>query len=244
VFPIRRHPPEVEAIVRDAFSRADLKGLESKDMLLQDGSLGGSVFAMHNSRFVSVKWLLAYLVDTDSNYFMTHVRALAMNDKENLPRICSSNYTYNEPTWLQSREKKSPHLYLSQRATVTEESWLIISSYIINLLIGSINQRLNVLTCGTYKLDPVNYNAGVVNLGNPSVGGIGLHADGKNGLVCASTPGYGRFQMDVITLAVQNHCAATSGISWWLNDDLKKIKLAEFFHDFFIIHWSSGVFSP
>jgi hypothetical protein len=120
-----------------------LKGLESKDVLLQDGSLGGSIFAMHNSGFVSAEWLAAYVVDTDNNYFMTDVRALAMHGKERLLRIFSSNHTYNDPTWLQFGETKSVHLYLSQRASVAEESWLKISSYIINLLIGSINQQLN-----------------------------------------------------------------------------------------------------
>jgi hypothetical protein len=54
VFPLIRRL-EVEVIVRDAFSRAELKGLESKDMLLQDSSLGGTVFAMHNYGFVSVE---------------------------------------------------------------------------------------------------------------------------------------------------------------------------------------------
>ncbi len=106
VFPSRHHP-EVEAIVRDAFSRAELKGLESKDMLLADGSLGGTVFAMHNSGFVSVEWLAAYLVDTDNNYFMTDVRALAMNGKERLLRIFSTNHTYNDPHCLHFGEKKS-----------------------------------------------------------------------------------------------------------------------------------------
>jgi hypothetical protein len=87
-----------------------------------------------------------------------------------------------------------------------------ISSYITNLLIGSINQRLNVLTCGRYQLDPVIYNVGVVTLRNPSVCGIGPHSDGKHGLVCASTPEYGRFQMNVVTLGVHNHCAGSSHI--------------------------------
>ena len=187
VFPLRRHP-EVELIVRDAFSRAEWSGLESKDMFLQDGSLGGTVFAMHNSRFVSVEWLSTFLVDTDNNYFMTDVRARDMNEKERLLRIFSAEHTFNEPTWLQFGESKSPHLYLSQRASVAEESWLKISSYITNLLIGSINQRLNVLTCGRYTLEPVNYDVGVVTLGNPTNSGIGPHADGKDGLVCASTP--------------------------------------------------------
>ena len=38
--------------------------------------------------------------------------------------------------------------------------------------------------------------------------------------------------MNVVTLAVQNHCAATTKISWWLNTDHKKTNLAEFLHDF------------
>jgi hypothetical protein len=62
VYPTWGHP-EVEAIVRDTFSRA-----KSKDILLADGSLGGTVFAMHNSGFVSVEWLSAYLLDSDNNY--------------------------------------------------------------------------------------------------------------------------------------------------------------------------------
>ena len=70
-------------------------------MLLQEGSLGGTVFAMHNSGFVSAERHAAYLVDTDNNYFMTDVRALVMHGKERLLRIFSSNHTYNDPTWLQ-----------------------------------------------------------------------------------------------------------------------------------------------
>ena len=137
---------------------------------------------------------------------------------------------------VQFGETKSVHLYLSQHASVAEESWLKISSFIINLLIGSINQRLNVRTCRRYKLEQVNYDVGVVTLGNPSACSIGAHSDGKKGLVCANTPGYGRFQMNVVTLGVQNHCAATSQISWWRRDDPKKTTSAHFEHDFFIIH--------
>jgi hypothetical protein len=167
---------------------------------------------------------------------MADFRALAMHGKERLLRIVAANHTYNEPTWLQFGEAKSVHLYLSQRASVAEESWLKISSYIINLLIGSINQQLNVLTCGRYKLEQVNCNVGVVTLGNPSACGIGAHSDGKNGQMCANTPGYGRFQMNVVTLGVQNHCGATSRRSWWLKNDLQKTTSAHFEHDFFIIH--------
>jgi hypothetical protein len=181
-----------------------LTSSENALLLLADGTLGGTVFARHNSGFVSVEWLSAYLVSTDNNFFMTDVRALAMNGKERILRIFSANHTYHDPTWLQFGEKKSAHLYLSQRATVADESWLKISSYITNLLIGTINQRLNVLACGRYQqLDPVIYDVGVVTLGNPSVSGsIGPHADGKHGLLCASTPGYGRFQMNLSLISL------------------------------------------
>jgi hypothetical protein len=55
--------PKVEAIVRDALSRGQKHGLESVDLKLADGSLGGTVFALHNAHY-SVEWIASYLVDT------------------------------------------------------------------------------------------------------------------------------------------------------------------------------------
>jgi hypothetical protein len=72
------HPyPKVEAIVRDALSRCRKIGFESVDLKHVDGSLGGTVFAIHNAHY-SVEWIASYLlVDADNNYFMEDVRAAA-----------------------------------------------------------------------------------------------------------------------------------------------------------------------
>jgi hypothetical protein len=51
--------PKVEAIVRDALSRGQKHGLESVDLKLADGSLGGTVFALHNAHY-SVEWIASY----------------------------------------------------------------------------------------------------------------------------------------------------------------------------------------
>jgi hypothetical protein len=97
--------PEVEAIVRDGFSRASTSGIESHDMKLKDGTLGGTVFGMHNG-CLSAEWLASYLVDTDNNYFMQDRRAKLQNDKERLLRIYSNYHSFDFPTWLQFGEKK------------------------------------------------------------------------------------------------------------------------------------------
>jgi hypothetical protein len=78
--------PLVEAVVRDALSRGRIQGMESKDLKLADGSLGGTVFAIHNAHY-SVEWISAYLVDTDNNAFMKDVRAATLSEKERLLRI-------------------------------------------------------------------------------------------------------------------------------------------------------------
>jgi hypothetical protein len=106
--------PDVEEIIADGFARAELKGMEAKDLFLKDGSLGGTIFALHNEGFVSVEWLAAYLVDTNNNYFMSDVRAKKQNGKDRLLQIFSKNDDLEEPTWLQFGEKKNVYLYLSQ----------------------------------------------------------------------------------------------------------------------------------
>jgi hypothetical protein len=49
VLPSQRYP-EVEAAVNDGFARSALKGLQSVDLHLEDGMLGGMVIAMHNHK--------------------------------------------------------------------------------------------------------------------------------------------------------------------------------------------------
>jgi hypothetical protein len=71
--------------------------MEVKDLLVVDGSLGGTVFALHNS-YIAVKWTAAYLVDTDNNLFMEDIRAKALNGKDRLLQIFSLYHTHNAPT--------------------------------------------------------------------------------------------------------------------------------------------------
>jgi hypothetical protein len=235
VSPASRYP-DVEAIVQDGFSRAAQRRMESKDLHLDDGSLGGTVFALHNG-YLSAEWVAAYLVDTDNNLFMDDARASSLNSKERKLRIFSIAHTFDQPTWLQFGEKRNVYLYLSQKASAAEEGWLSISSYVINLLINFINDRLNSETEARYNLQPVEYDAGVVNLANPSMGSYGLHHDAKFGLVDPSIPSYSSFSLMVPTLAIQNHSAPSSHISWFLKGDLKKTKLASFTQDFVMTHW-------
>jgi hypothetical protein len=233
---VRRYPA-VEALVKDALSRGQKQEIQAADLKLADGSLGGTVFAIHNAHY-SVEWLAAYLVDTDNNVFMEDVRAGTLFAKERLLRIFSTNHTNEVPAWVQFGEKGSTYLYFSRLASSAEQSWLKISSYIINLLIDTINKKLDELnTFGKYRLQYVQYDTGVVALGNPSTSSLGAHQDGKPGIVCSHTPGFSRFMLMVPTMAFQNHCAPTANISWYRSDDPKKEKQATFTHDFFINHF-------
>lgn len=234
---VARRYPKVEALVRDALSRGQKHGIESTDLKLADGSLGGTVFAIHNAHY-SPEWIAAYLVDTDNNVFMEDVRAGALFAKERLLRIFSTNHTHEVPSWIQFGDKGSVYLYFSRLASAAEQSWLKISSYVINLLIDTINSKLKLLdTYGKYLLSHIEYDTGVVALGNPSTSSLGGHQDGKPGIVCPHTPGFSRWMLMVPTMAFQNHCAPTATISWWRSDDPTKEKLASFTHDFFINHY-------
>jgi hypothetical protein len=208
----------------------------SEDLQLSDGTLGGTVFAMHNG-MLSAEWLAAYLVDTDNNLFMDDVRAKTLNDKERRLRIFSMDHTFEKPSWLQFGVKKNVYLYLSQKASAAEEGWMKIATYTINLLIQYINKKLHVSLYRQYKLEPVEYTVGVVNLSNPSLGLFALHSDDRPGIVDPTLPSFTRFSLMVPTLAIQNHCAPTCHISWVLKGDVQKTKLATFTHDFVISHW-------
>jgi hypothetical protein len=176
------------------------------------GVWGGTVFALHNG-FLSAKWVAAYLVDTDNNLFMDDARAFSLNSKERKLRIFLIAHTFDQPSWLQFGEKRNVYLYLSQKASAAEEGWLSISSYVINLLINFINDMLDSETEACYKFQPVEYDAGVVNLAE--MGSYGLQHDAKFGLVYPSIPSYSSFFLMVPTLAIQNHSAPSSHISWF-----------------------------
>ena len=227
----------VEAMVEDAYSRSINSGMESKDLPLPDGTLGGTVFAMHNG-MLSAQWVASYLVDTDNNFFMDDVRAKAMNDKERMLRVFSTDHTHHKPTWLQFGDAASVHLYLSQRASAAEEGWLVIANYVINLLISYINKQLELDNKGKeFKLEGVEYTAGVASVANPSFGLFALHSDAKPGIVDSAVAMYTKFMLMVPTLAIQNHCAPTVEISWVGKNDKDKTPLASFKHDFVITHW-------
>ena len=236
VMPATRYP-EVEEMVRQGFLRAE-KRFDNSDLLLPDGTLGGTVFALHNG-YLSAEWVAAYLVDTDNNIFMDDVRAKLSNGKERKLRICSIHHTFEDPTWVQFGDTKNVYLFLSQRASTAEAGWLNIASYVINLLIDFANQSVETQTHGRYnkKLAYVEYGAGVVNLANPSAGSYGAHADAKWGLVDPTVPGYTRFSLIVPTLSIQNFISHSSSISWWANDDQENKTQASFVQDFVVTHW-------
>ena len=229
--------PKVEALVRDALSRGKQHGIQACDMKLADGSLGGTVFAIHNAHY-SVEWIASYLVDTDNNVFMEDVRATAFNKKKRLLRIFSKNHSAEHPSWIQFGGKSHPFIYLSRCASAAEQGFLRIQSYIINLLIGDINEKLKVLdTEGNYKLLPYTYDTGVVSLGDPTTSSLAAHQDGRPGIVCPHTPSFSRFMLMVPTLAFQNNCGPTATVTWFRSDDTKKVKQATFTHDFLINHF-------
>jgi hypothetical protein len=234
--PTNRHY-DVEAMVEDAYSRATKKGMEKADLELSDGSLGGTVFAMHNG-MLSAQWVASYLVDTDNNLFMEDVRAKIMNAKERMLRIFSTDHTFHNPTWLQFGSQEKIYLYLSQRASTAEEGWLTIANYVINLLIDYINLRLDADDKGKeFKLERVDYTVGVASIANPAFGLFSLHSDAKPGIVDSASAMYSKFMLMVPTLGIQNHCAPTCDISWVGKDDAAERKLASFTHDFVITHW-------
>lgn len=235
---VARRYPGVEALVKDGFARAKKHGMESHNLFMDNdkSKLGGTVFAFHNCHY-SPEWIANYLVETDNNCFMADKRAQTLSDKERLLRIFSAIHQFDDPSWIQFGEHKNVYLYLSQAASTAEQGWLTIASFVINLLIENINTRLRRETGGKYLLSSVQYDVGVANIANPSVGSLGGHQDGKPGIVCPHTPGFSDFHLMVPTFAVQNHCAETTNVSWWLQSDKSKSKLATISHDFFINHW-------
>ena len=229
--------PKVEAVVRDALSRGRKHGIESVDLKLADGSLGGTVFALHNAHY-SVEWIASYLVDTDNNVFMQDVRAESLSEKERLLRIFSTYHTHRQPSWIQFGDKASVFIYLSRLASAAEQGFLKIQSYVINLLIDDINHSLQLIdTHGKYRLEHFQYDTGVVALGNPTNSSLGPHRDGKPGIVCPHTFSFSEFMLMVPTMAFQNHCGPTATVSWYLKDQANKTKQATFIHDFFINHF-------
>jgi hypothetical protein len=236
VKPSQRYP-HVEALVRDGFERSTQKGMESVDLHLEDGSLGGTVLAMHNEGFFSVEWIAAYLVDTDQNHFMVDDRALKKKNKERFLRIFSVHHNYSNPTWMQFGKKSGVYLYLSQRASAAEEGWLKIVSFVVNLLIDDINKRLDSETGSRYQLEQVLFDTGVASVADPSHGSFAKHQDGFPGLVSASIKGFSRFLLVVPTLAFQNHCSANATISWYRMGETNGPPLASFIHDFLLHHW-------
>jgi hypothetical protein len=231
--------PEVEAIVRDGFDRASTSGIESHDMFLADGlTLGGTVLALHNE-CLSAEWLASYLVDTDNNFFMDDRRAKLQNDKDRLLRVFSNYHSFQQPTWLLFGETKNVYLYLSQRASVAEEGWLKIASYLIKLEIDYINSSLlKIPGSKQFRLDP-NVHAldtGVIGLGDPSLSSFASHTDNRTGLTHPSIPGYSSFFLQVPTLAISNYQSPATHITWFLNDDKSEKPTAKISHDFVILH--------
>ena len=229
--------PEVEEMVHQGFARAE-KRFDKSDLLLPNGTLGGTVFALHNG-YLSAEWVAGYLVDTDNNIFMDDARAKSTNAKERKLRIFSIDHTFDDPTWVQFGETKNVYLYLSQRASAAETGWLTIASHVINLLIDFANKSVADHTHGRYKkmLAHVEYGAGVVNLANPSAGSYGAHSDAKWGLVDPTVPGFTRFALMVPTLSFHNFISHSSSISWWTTDDDPKKPQATFIQDFVVTHW-------
>ena len=223
--------------MRAGFEGVKLKGMESIDLKREDGTLGGTVLAMHNEGFLSIEWIAAYLVDTDQNHFMVDERARSRNNKERYLRIFSSIHVFKKPTWLQFGKKNGVYLYLSERATAAEEGWLRIVSYVINLLIDDINKRLDTETGFRYRLEQVTYDCAAASISDPSTGSFARHQDGFNGLIAYLQRGYGRLNLVVPTMSFQNHCAPTSTISWYRKDDKTGPSVGSFVHDFFIQHW-------
>ena len=229
--------PKVEALVADALARGQKHGIEAKDLKLADDTLGGTVFAIHNAHY-SAKWIAAYLVDTDNNVFMDDVRAASMSRKERLLRIFSTYHTPDSPSWVQFGTVNKPFVYLSRLASAAEQGFLKIQSYVINLLIDDINERLKSIdTNGKYHLEYYHFDIGVVSLGNPTTSSLAEHEDGKPGIVCPHTPSFSRFMLMVPTLAFQNNCGPTATVTWFRSDDPKKAELASFTHDFMINHF-------
>jgi hypothetical protein len=236
VYPTRRYP-DVEEVVRQGFAGAKLQGMKSLDLLLDDGSIGGTVIAMHNEGFLSPEWIAAYLVDTDQNHFMVDERAQIKNNKERYLRIFSVDHDFENPTWMQFGKTNNVYLYLSQRASAAEESWLKIISYVVNLLIDDINRRLDSVTGSRFQLEQMFFDVGVESLADPSSGAFARHQDGFPGLIDALVRGFSRINLIVPTFSIQNHFAETTKIAWYKAGDLKGKEVGSFKHDFFIFHW-------
>jgi hypothetical protein len=102
------------------FSRASTSGVEFHDMHLDDGSLGGTVFGLHNGCLSRNG--LHISVDTDNNTSCQIGLKLKNDTGEGLLRVYSNYHSFHVPTWLQFGEQ-DVYLYLSQRASAAEEGW-------------------------------------------------------------------------------------------------------------------------
>jgi hypothetical protein len=144
------------------------------------------------------------------------------NDKERLLRVYSNYHSFHVPTWLQFGEQKDVYLYLSQCASAAEEGWLKIADFIIKLEIDHINSFLDTIP-GTkqYRIDPVDHklDAGLAVCCDPSLSSFAGHTDCKTGLTHHSVPGYSRFFLQVMTLAIANFESKSSLITWFLHDN-------------------------
>ncbi len=174
-----------------------------------DGSLGGTVFAIHNAH-CSVEWIAAYLVDTDNQVFMEDVRAASMSEKERLLRIFFTYHSQDHPSWMQFGNSKDVFVCLSRLASAAEQGFLKIQSCVINLLIDDINKAVQSLdTHGKHALEHCHCDTGVVSLGNPMTSSLAGHQDGKPGIVCPHTPSFSISMLMVPTMAIQNNCDPT-----------------------------------
>ena len=146
-----------------------MSGVESIDLLLEDGMLGGTVLAMHDAGCLSVEWIAACLTDTDQNLFMVDKRAAEKNNnEERYLRISSEHHDVLKPTWRQFGKKKGACLCLSQRASATEEGWLKIVLHVVNLLTDGINKRLDAKSGSRCQLEQVFYDVGDVGVASLS----------------------------------------------------------------------------
>ena len=177
--------------------------------------VGGSIVALH--QYLSPSFLAYYCIDHDASCaYMSDVRSTHKKDRK--IRVSSMDHVNTKPTWLQFGDKTDVYLYLSQKASVAEETWLSIVNHVMTLLVEQVNLAIKNAQPDKVPASKLlrhrNYRVTVGSISDPNEGNYGPHDDGKPGTVLAGDPNFSLFQLMVPTLCIQNYCYSNTTITW------------------------------
>lgn len=177
--------------------------------------LGGTVCAIHE--YLSARFLAYYVVDHDASCkYMADVRSGHKKDRK--IRVASSKHVNTKPVWVQLGETSNVYLYFSQKASVAEESWLVIVNHVMKLLVEFVNSKIKALHGSNTAHDKLLrlriFTELISNASLPVLGNFGPHGDDRNGTCSKDDPKFSRFMLMVPTFCLQNYALETTKISW------------------------------